>query len=287
MNNKDKSSDSIAVSPIKCDYSPKTYSSLIKQHKNLPREYFRATMIKYDPCEVRVNKKNEVSSSDVNEGLIKTYPTKKTLSFVCDRLNKKRVPIRPTDFSLLSPNDDGTIYGNVIISIYLDDLSSEIDSLLINSFKACGYYLSATSNRIDDDGMSCVVYQFEPTFQTNISNPTIGRYLYHITTENAARKILKYGMSPSNRTKNGFKYTNRNYFFTIYNEGLFEEYMDEAKKINIKGKNKFDYNFKVLTIDTDKTPNLELYTDPNFDNKIAVFTYNNIPPTAIVRCDGL
>lgn len=275
------------ANPCKYNHSPETYTTLIEKHKNLPRKYFKVTRIKYDPFEVRVNNHNKASGSNVNEGLIKTYPTKKTLSFVCDRLNKNEFLIKPADFIVQSPNDDGTIYGNVIISIYLDDLSSELDSLLINSFRTCGYHLGATFNRVDGNGMSCVVYQFEPMFQTNMANPTIGKYLYHVTTENAARKILKYGMSPSNRTKNGFKYTNRNYFFTIYDEDLFEEYMIEAKKINIKGKNKFNYDFKVLTIDTDKTQNLELYTDPNFGNKIAVFTYNNIPPTAIVRCDDL
>lgn len=287
MNDKDKSSNSMIANPSKYNYAPETYTTLIEKHKNLPREYFKATRIKYDPFEVCVNKHNETSSSDVNEGLIKTYPTKKSLSFVCDRLNKNGFPIKPSDFIIQSPNDDGSIYGTIIITIHLVNLSSDFDSLLINSFRTCGYRLGATFNRVDDDGMSCVVYQFEPMFQTNMHNPTIGKYLYHVTTENAAIKILKYGMSPSNRTKNGFKYTNRNYFFTIYDEELFEEYMHEASKINIKGKNEFDYNFKVLTIDTDKIQNLELYTDPNFDNKIAVFTYNNIPPTAIVRCDDL
>lgn len=168
MINKDTSSDSMIANPCKYDHLPKTYSSLIKKHKNLPREYFRVTRIKYDPFEVRVNNQNEASGSEVNEGLIKTYPTKKTLSFVCDRLNKNEFLIKPADFIVQSPNDDGTIYGNVIISIHFDNLSSEFNSLLINSFQTCGYHLATTFNRVDNDDMPCVVYQFEPMFQTNI-----------------------------------------------------------------------------------------------------------------------
>lgn len=98
---------------------------------------------------------------------------------------------------------------------------------------------------------------------------------------------MKNGLCPSNRTKSGFKYSERCYFFTVYNTQLFSSYMAQAGKINRSGQGNFNRNYKILKIDRNLLQNVDFYTDPNFPHNVAVFTYNNIPPTAIVNCEDL
>ena len=247
---------------------PLTYDYLIDRHKDLPDEYLTPTDIPYSPDERAVT-----TPPSLNEGLIKTYPTKKTIEYVCTTLTKKGYPISPDNFNIDSPNNDNTIYGHITLQVQLSYLNKEIDDTLKQEFNLCGYHLGATFNRMDSFNNPCVVYQFEPLFQDNNTNLTLGRYLYHVTTETAARKILKNGFSPSNRGKNIFKYSPRNYFFTVYSENGFRDFMHQAGKQSDK--------LSVITVDRDRCPDTRFFTDPNFDNGIAVFTYENIPPSAI------
>lgn len=269
------------------DLEPITYDYLINRNKGLPDEYFEPTNIPYDPNEVAMYTIPSKVSCDINEGMIKTYPTDKTLDFVCANLTNKGYKIKPNNFQTNCPNDDGSIYGHVLLMVVLDYLNKEINDILINSFNACGYHLGKTFNRMDKNGNKCIVFQFEPKFQTNVTNPSIGDFLYHVTTANAARKIKQQGFCPSNRTKNGFKYDGRCYFFTVYNKQLFANYMAEANKLNKVGKNEFNFDFEIITIDRRLLQGVDFFTDPNFGQKIAVFTYSNIPPSAIVKQEKL
>ena len=231
------------------DLEPIDYDYLINRNKGLPDEYFEPTDIPYDPNEVAMYTiPSEVSyQTDLNEGLTRIYPTVKALDFVCTNLMNKGYPIRPDNFQINCPNDDRTIYGHILLMVVLNYLNKEINDILINSFNACGYTLGKTFNRIDNNGNKCVVFQFEPKFQINVTNPNMGDFLYHVTTANAAKKIMQQGFCPSNRTKNGFKYDSRCYFFTIYNKQLFTNYTTQANKQNIVGKNTFNNDFKVIT----------------------------------------
>lgn len=271
------------------DCGPLTYDYLFNRHKGLPTEYFEPTNIAYDPNEIAMyTMPSDVASKlDLNEGLINIWPTNKALDLVCNNLTSKGYPIKPNNFQIDCPNDDGTIYGHIRLMVVFNYLNREINDILINSFNASGYHLGKTFNRVDANGEKCIVFQFEPKFQTNVTNPNIGTLLYHVTTANAARKIMQQGFCPSNRTKNGFKYGGRCYFFTVYDKSLFVNYMNEATKKNITGKNTFNYDFEIITIDRRRIKDVDFFTDPNFGRKIAVFTYSNIPPSAIVKQEKL
>lgn len=284
----DSQNDVIGFGDAK-ECEPLTYDYLMSRHEDLPEEYFKQTNIPYDPNERAIYNLpltyNE--NNHLEEGLIKTYPTPKAIEHVCDMLSEKGYPITPNQFSVDTPNDDKTIYGHILLMVYLNYLNKEIDDILKQGFDICGYHLGTTFNRIDRYGNQCLVYQFEPKFQTNHTNLTLGRYLFHITTANAAKKILRQGLCPSNRTKKHFKYNARCYFFTVYNKRLFANYMQESMKQNDNGKNPTNNDFKIIIVDRNKCNNTIFFTDPNFDKQIAVFTYNNIPPSAIIRCEDL
>ena len=273
--------------PTECE--PLTYDYLFDRHKGLSKEYFELTDIPYDPNEIAMYTipLEYDGENCLEEGLIKTYPTAKALEYVCNTLTQKGYPITPKQFQINTPNDDKTIYGHITLMVLLSYLNKEIDTVLKQGFNACGYHLGATFNRVDVHGNPCVVYQFEPKFQTNQTNTTLGQYLFHVTTANAANKIMQQGFCPSFRGKKEFKYDARCYFFTVYDKPLFAHYMKEAGKRNRISKNSFNNDFKIITIDRNKCDKITFYTDPNFSKNIAVFTYDNVPPSAIIRCEDL
>lgn len=65
---------------------------------------------------------------------------------------------------------------------------------------------------------------------------------------------------------------------------IFLEESNKKNKINSKSFNK---DFKVITIDRKKCGDVAFFADPDFDGDIAVYTYENIPPSAIVKCEDL
>jgi len=275
---------------VDCDDSqPLTYNYLIKRNKDLPSQYFEPSDIPYDQNEIAIYTAigDFGTKNKLEEGLSKTYPTIKTIEYISDILKKSGYRITPNDFKIDSPNEDCTIYGHIMITISLKYLNKEIDDILKQNFNACGYYLAITFNRVDCDNNMCVVYQFEPKFQTKVKNNNEDRYLYHVTTANSAEKILKQDFSPSNRNKIGFRYNSRCYFFNVYDKELFHNFMKEAKKRNRVDKNTFNNDFKIITIDRTKCPDITFFTDPNFEEKIAVFTYSNVPTSAVIKCEDL
>ena len=258
------------------EYEPMTYDYLFKRHEGLPMEYFVASDITYNPQEDAV-----CINSNIEEGLIETYPTRKAIAYVCSLLNEIGYPIQPEHFDLSKPNDDGTIYGHIRLKVWLDYLTNTLDDTLKQGFNMCGYQLGTTFNRLDDMGNLCVVYQFEPKFQTNHTNKRMGRYIFHVTTTTAAKKIMRYGLCPSNRNKKKFNYNPRCYFFTVYDKKLFAHYAQESLKQDRNSPS------QILTIDREQCQGVTFFTDPNFDNELAIFTYDNIAPSAIIKCEDL
>lgn len=261
---------------------PLTYDYMMNRNCGLPKEYFKYSDIMYNPNEIQVHRTHR--NRKIHEGLTKTYPTKQTLNHVCNELQKRGYPITPDMFRLISPDDKNEIYGHVLISIELCNLNKEIDDVLKQTFNTCGYHLGTTFSRIDSNNQQCTVYQFEPKFQDNVKDST-DRYIYHITTDTAAQKILKKGFCPSNRTKSQFNYPARCYFFNEHDTNLFRNYILLSQKKNKSDKDFFNQNFNLITVDLERCPNVKFFTNPNFENKRAIFTYENIPPTAIVKCE--
>lgn len=274
------------MNPSEEGVAPMTYDWLVERHRGLPKECLAVSDIPYRAGERHVPTGTEPASG-ISEGLTITYPTDATLRHVCDSLTKAGYPIQPSQFGLDSPNSDGKVFGHVSLMVHRDYLSTEMDRILRESFGSCGYDTGKVFTRKDQGGNQCTVYQFEPRFQRGDANHKIGAFLWHVTTASAAEKILRKGFCPSNRSRNGFMYKPRNYFFTVYDKGLFADFMMESGKENRLPGGGWNSDFTIISVDVARTGGAEFFTDPNFADWNAVFTYSNIPPSAIAACEPL
>ncbi len=140
----------------------------------------------------------------------------------------------------------------------------------------------------------------------------IGKYVYHVTAKNNAKKILKSGLLPRNSNEHGFKYPNRTYVFIDAEKAfnLGKHYAAASKKQNKKFISSVDVNslmksyfvltkktngvvvdsreFIVLQIDLDKVGNVKFYRDNTFEISgefVAAYTEQPIGPKAISVVD--
>lgn len=143
------------------------------------------------------------------------------------------------------------------------------------------------------DKTSTLYLMFESKYQ--LSNIIISNYLYHVSPKNLKEKILKYGLNPKSKSfKHGheIKHSDRVYLFNGYNEERIKSFIHQL------GRKSITFNaslhelietdeYVVFKIDRSKIQNLQLYRDNNFKNDdsknpIALYTYSNISPNAIV-----
>lgn len=196
------------------------------------------------------------------EGLIKSYPAKKVVEYL-----RKYVNLDPSMIRLENEY-------KIIVDIPKDeDYEKEITRVMVN---LCGYFVA---HRIEGD--TFIRLQFEKKYQ-EVMNDVVKafKYLVHGSPEKYENKILKYGLCPKSKNEK-FDYPERIYLFGM--QGTKEDIFRKMAEIAIK-KNGFDeqgvYNFYI--IDTTKiSENAKFYTDPN--TSCGFWTYDNIPPTAIVK----
>lgn len=204
---------------------------------------------------------------ELNEGLIRTYPIDKTISYVKYYFDLKDDKIGITN-----------IYGIDYIFVEIPNIG-ENRKIMEKAMNLCGYFLSHQTPSLENKNE--IVMQFEPKYQKDITDELRQeeRYLYHITPRYNLKKIKKSGLLP--KTRNDFlKYPGRVYFIkasTDYNETLRMGY-DLSDKNNSKG-NKG--NYAILLIDVTKIPSdVVFYEDGSYP--YGVFTYDNISSDCIV-----
>ena len=215
---------------------------------------------------------------------------------------------------LYDPNEDKSIYGNVM----LDSFPFDVSKLPIET------YISYLSRRAILLGYNFVAYdvvketsdkfghktafvsiQFEASYFS--SNIKIGSILYHVTPKSLASKVLSKGLLPSNKNTQGFSYGLRVYCFIDRHDEIMKWYANESGKQskrfiltgNLKNDVKDFYEklqektfgtlfdtreFAVLAIDTAKLDDVHFYRDNTFyidDKFLAVYTDTAIRPNAI------
>ena len=132
-----------------------------------------------------------------------------------------------------------------------------------------------------------ITLAFEPRFSKIVTNEIIKKYkyLYHVTPSVYVEKIKNIGICP--KSKNSlYSYPDRVYLFTgneLNNEQM--QVIDIIKSYRedtiVADKNIDTNEYSILKIDVTKLPlNIDFYYDPLTAD--AIFTYENIPPTAIV-----
>lgn len=205
---------------------------------------------------------------DLNEGLIRTYPIDKTISYVKYYFDLEDDKIKKIN-----------IYGIEYIVVEITDIG-ENRKLMEKAMNLCGYFLSYQIP--SREHKNNIVMQFEPKYQEDITDELRQeeRYLYHITPRYNLKDIKKSGLLP--RAKNDFlKYPGRVYFIKGSTDddneilGMGYDLFDNNKSKGNKG------NYAILLIDITKIPSdVKFYEDGSYP--YGVFTYDNISSDCIV-----
>lgn len=218
----------------------------------------------------------------VNEGLIMAYHSERVRNVILRKfgLMDEQVEIRK-----ISTNDGNVDLITIIIpknstKDYIGDITHEMET--------CGYFQSQKMQPYCGGNVYGVLV-FEPKYSNNISTKIREscHYLYHCTDSVNINKILKKGLVPrSNNTL--FMFPDRIYAFK--GDTLTQEQIEIMCRIQMKHnddvlwkKNPIEkLEYYLLTIDISKIPqNVKLYSDPLSND--AVFTNDNIPPSAIIN----
>lgn len=254
----------------------------------------------------------------IGEAQIMTYPAKKLREKVMQELKKSLEPwqleceieVDDKRENLISYYYDETDYtsddletrkaGNVQVVIPIRDIQfsgktkqeicNELVSKVIKPFKFFGYdvanadFIDVPSDAYFQGKMlswiQMAVLHFEAKF-IDAPPQKPGEFLYHVTPSDRVGRIKKRGILPrSESTK--FSYGDRVYLFDTDDLRVMLRYIIESGKSNA--------SWSILQINPAKIPSLKLYADNNFEKvdgkAVAAFTYNTIPPAAIVGCQN-
>jgi len=103
-------------------------------------------------------------------------------------------------------------------------------------------------------------------------------YLYHLTTDIRWPKIKAIGLTPKTQGKLA-NHPGRIYLLTKYSEEELKELVDNLRWLD-PNRDKIKEMY-LLKIDTSQIKNHKFFEDPNFGKESGVWTYQNIPPSAI------
>lgn len=243
---------------------------------NLPKELLIRCSEPVNYGEYIINPTNY--KGNINEGLIKTYPTLKTIEYVRSEINKNtNINSNNVDIRIFCPRKDGRIYDKILVYYPQDSLTEESYSILVNSFSYCGYYLAGqwTREQYKVIKIGYVCLQFEPKIGEEEKENALPQFLYHLTDLKHYQRIMQYGLCPRSNNKL-FKGTpERIYFFTVCDIEFFVKLIED-KNWNVNNK------YKILIINRELIPNVRFFNDPRYEEKFAVYTTENIPNNAIV-----
>lgn len=214
----------------------------------------------------------------INEGLIKTYPTLKTIDYVKREMSKNpNVNMDVLDIRIFCPRKDSQIYNKILVYYPQTSLDNEIYNHLKKCFDLCGYYLAGQwtnqDNKVIKIGYVCM--QFEPKIGDEEKNDQLQRYLYHLTDLKHYQKIILYGFCPRTNNKMFEGTPERVYFFTELDVDLFD------RLIRDKGWN-LNAEYKILIVDRELIPNVRFFNDPRYVESGAIYTKENVPNRTII-----
>lgn len=237
----------------------------------------------------------------INEGLIKTYPSKVVSNALSNYLLDLNI-----FFDIETLEDKFLLKLNFFNSIpasNLDDLFNIIDIVVINN----GGWFPSSMNIENVWGMKNIlkydlsnlylnhrVYNkveilYESKFDKKVK--IIPNELYHLSIYEYRKKILKYGLCPKSKDKLS-SHLDRIYLCGDVNDckaliNRMNLYYNDEKSFNIynKEKRKFNKNTIPIIFKIDNTNSCikTLYKDPNYDR--GYYTLDNIPPNKISIID--
>ena len=222
----------------------------------------------------------------IGEGLITTYPLNKTINHITRKygLQDNQVQITATNNGVMSIG---------IISIILPrSVDSNVLGNIKHDLQTYGYFMSENPTQIPNTNYFSI--SFEPKFTKDITEliKQNCRYLYHSAPKIYVDKIIKNGLIPKSKNDALF-YPDRVFFMVgddISNKQrkIIKNIQNERNK-NIDNCNKHknpkeNKEYVLLTIDITKLPeNITFHSDPMAHG--AIFTYDNIPPSSIIKIE--
>ena len=226
---------------------------------------------------------NSEENFEINEGLIKTYPIDKTKNFIIKKYGLSGDQIQ------ISQMNNGILSVDVIGIILPNSVSKNIIGNIKHDLRTCGYFINQAPIAISNTNFFIMV--FEPKFSQEISDIIKRKYqyLYHQTPQIYIKKIIKNGLIPKSNNALFF-YPDRT--FLMVGDKLNPKQIDALKNIqkerntHINVKNPLEKKeYSIITIETSKLPSdIMFYCDPLAHG--AIFTYDNIPPNAIINIES-
>ena len=210
---------------------------------------------------------DEMADNDeLNEGLIRTYPSEWVGEYLAKRAN--------SDFKSITYDEH---YNQFFITIKPGSKSIEPLKKKMDSF---GYYCGA-----EHMGLGGYFMQFEAKFDEYLTGKELGEMydnpvFYHVAPIYYKDKILAKGLVP--KSKNDFlKYPDRVHFILAIEGKAAIKRM--AKLLYMKSDSEMNNGkYSLLGITLDGLDNVKFYPDRNVDDWKAFFTYENIPSKNIV-----
>ena len=209
---------------------------------------------------------------ELNEGLIKTYPSEQVEKFV-------REAYKLEDFQIEKVDKDGI----VCFRFYLP-LTDNNDEAITQAMDRLGYFLSNSEDKSFQHNRIWRVYQFEPKFQPDETELILeeNKFLCHVTPFYNKEKILTNGLVPKSKNLK-YDYPDRIYLFS---ENLGERriigyavsiWKTESSRRDV---DRTEGRYALFEVNTSKIGfNTVLHRDANLPG--AVWTTNNIKPEAI------
>lgn len=242
-------------------------------------------------------KKSNINEAHLNPWLIalnEEVCNERLLTEFTNRTIDKKITIRQLRSRFKNKFHDLT-YGDPTIdeNIWIFFLKSNFESIKeINKFMdSYGWYpafLPAThekySEKIDFNKVTkspYLIISYFPKYDETI-NIKDYKYLYHLTPDLTFNKIKSIGLTPKNKAK----LTNNPERIYLMSPTNMKDVLDTVKALHSTSEHKdLIKKWHILRIDPKKLPSgIKFYDDPMF--KIgdgAVWTYQNIPPTAIAE----
>lgn len=238
----------------------------------------------YIPSEVYV----KCNTINLNEGLIKTYPSFKLIETIILVLKQGNAYCTDRQFHCNNLDSKTGIASSITFEYPRALYTKEIEDIIQHVCETCGYFitLKRTIAHNANDNELFIFLQIEPKYHASETIPVIGENLFHITTRKLGEKILKQGFCPrqaSINQRNRFNYPPRIYFFTeIATKQDVIRYLKVSEKKNQIGKDLYNSDFCLFWLKVKDIPqNIKFFFDYNMPFKKAVYTYDNIPKESI------
>ena len=237
----------------------------------------------------------------LNEGVVKTYPTKKFVK-AFEKIANELVPdelksLKTSDIgeggdenlfmmTYQTPEVDGvSSIVSIAIPIYkrdMDNAKKRLLSFVETTYRTYGYNLSSidelSQTALDD--IAILSIQFE-AMHSNENKAKLCDVMYHVAPMRMLPKISRQGLVPKSKS-NEFKYEGRVYLFNNCPMDKILSYGEyKANLIGDSGFCLFSIDGKrIRELNSYKNGKLGMYVDWTFnvDNEVeAIFTYGNIP----------